>query len=85
MIKQYFYNLFVLFSKIVNTFIGGSPHETLSMALGRAYLCGTENKFTLLMVNIVNWIFATLFKESNHVQLAYLEKENKARSLWGKN
>lgn len=80
--KQYLYNWLVLGSKMINTLIGGTPHDTLSMALGRAYVNGTKSELTLFFVYLVNWLFATIFKEANHVQSAYLDKEPKAKSLW---
>lgn len=77
-VVQYFYNLFVLSSKIVNTLTGGSPHNTLSMQLGNKEYKNKIEEFATMVINDVFWV---LFKEVDHVENA-VNGEAKAASIW---
>jgi hypothetical protein len=61
---NYFLNILIAFDRMVNTFIGGDPDETLSSVAYRKHRDGMRFGF---MMSIIN----TLFFNPNHCEHAY--------------
>lgn len=79
MVWTYFYNILVLLSIKVNVLFGGSPHESLSMRVGRKYYTEEKrNRWITFQHDAINWLF---FWEDNHV-LDAIDGENMAGDLW---
>lgn len=75
----YIYNWLVLVSKAVNVVFGGSPHESLSMRVGRKYYTERKRNWWInAQKNIINAIF---WFEDNHI-LDAVNGEDTAKDLW---
>ncbi len=88
MIKQYFYNLFLLLSQTLSVVLGGHPDRSVSQRTGEAYLShkGKNNlkeKWFTNQMKLIDYIFYNKLwhLEKNHC-LNSLDGEANAKQLW---
>lgn len=78
-LKLYCYNVLVLVSKGVNTFRGGTPHESFSQWVGRK---AEENGgFYQGLADYIDWVFFVLLNEADHINDA-LDGESHSFDVW---
>jgi hypothetical protein len=73
---QYIYNLGVCFSRVLSTFLGGDPDETLSSRTGKAIVA---NKW--FAVNVLGPFIDTIFFDKGHC-LKSIELDEGSKQIW---
>ena len=79
-IFQYFYNLFLCFSQIINTLMGGDPDESFSSRVGKAVK--RDCKFAIkYLAPMLDWLF---WEKDHAVKSIELDEGGKEIWTWGK-
>jgi hypothetical protein len=79
--SQYLYNIMVSVSRLISTFLGGHPNESISDRLGECAMACPEKQPFKFMRECVDLLLYIVAGEVNHC-LSSVNGEPKAKELW---